>query len=61
VSSYQSSLGALDLSLLAARTVATTVLVLVGLYLVLTLEDTAGRLYGCRGYARWMVRRRTAP
>jgi cation-transporting P-type ATPase E len=43
VSSYQFSLGALDLPLLEARTVATTVLVLVGLYLVLALGGTVGR------------------
>jgi P-type E1-E2 ATPase len=43
VSSYQFSLGALDLPLLDARTVASTVLVLVGLYLVVALEGTSGR------------------
>jgi cation-transporting ATPase E len=43
VSSYQFSLNALDLPLLEARTVATTVLVLVGLYLILALESGGGR------------------
>ena len=43
VSSYQFSLNALDLPLLEARTVATSVLVLVGLYLILALEGLAGR------------------
>jgi cation-transporting P-type ATPase E len=43
VSSYQFSLNALELPLIEARTVATTVLVLVGLYLILALEGTAGR------------------
>jgi cation-transporting P-type ATPase E len=38
VSSYQFSLNALDLPLLEARTVAASVLVLVGLYLILALE-----------------------
>jgi magnesium-transporting ATPase (P-type) len=43
VSSYQFSLGALGLPLIDARTVATTGLVAVGLYLVLALEGTSGR------------------
>jgi cation-transporting ATPase E len=43
VSSYQFSLNALELPLIEARTVATTVLVLVGLYLIVALEGTAGR------------------
>jgi cation-transporting ATPase E len=43
VASYQFSLNALDLPLLEARTVATSVLVLVGLYLIIALEGTAGR------------------
>ena len=43
VSSYQFALNALELPLLDARTVAASVLVLVGLYLVLALEGTAGR------------------
>ena len=43
VSSYQFALNALDLPLVEARTVATAVLVLVGLYLVLALEGTSGR------------------
>jgi cation-transporting P-type ATPase E len=42
VSSYQFALNALDLRLLDARTVAITVLVLVGLYLVLALEGLGG-------------------
>jgi cation-transporting P-type ATPase E len=43
VSSYQFSLGALELPLLEARTVAISVLVLVGLYLILALEGLGGR------------------
>ena len=43
VSSYQFSLNALDLPLFEARTVAITVLVLVGLYLILALEGVGGR------------------
>ena len=43
VASYQFSLNALDLPLLEARTVATSVLVLVGLYLIIALEGTQGR------------------
>ena len=43
VASYQFSLNALDLPLLEARTVATSVLVLVGLYLIIALEGTEGR------------------
>jgi P-type E1-E2 ATPase len=43
VSSYQFALNALDLPLLEARTVAISVLVLVGLYLIIALEDPAGR------------------
>jgi hypothetical protein len=43
VSSYLASLNVLDLSLLESRTVATTVLVVVGLYLILVLESTGGR------------------
>ena len=43
VSSYQFALNALDLPLLEARTVAISVLVLVGLYLVLALEGVGGR------------------
>jgi P-type E1-E2 ATPase len=43
VSSYQFALNALDLPLASARTVAISVLVLVGLYLVLALEDLSGR------------------
>ena len=42
VASYQFSLNALDLPLLEARTVATSVLVLVGLYLIIALEGTEG-------------------
>jgi cation-transporting ATPase E len=40
VSSYHFALNALDLPLIAARSVATTVLVTVGLYLILALEVT---------------------
>jgi cation-transporting P-type ATPase E len=43
VSSYQFALNALDLPLLEARTVAASVLVLVGLYLILALEGVGGR------------------
>jgi cation-transporting ATPase E len=43
VSSYQFALNALDLPLMEARTVAISVLVLVGLYLVLALEGVGGR------------------
>ncbi|MBN1530967.1 MAG: HAD-IC family P-type ATPase [Thermoleophilaceae bacterium] len=43
VSSYQFALNALELPLLEARTVAASVLVLVGLYLVLALEGAGGR------------------
>jgi cation-transporting P-type ATPase E len=43
VSSYQFALNALELPLLEARTVAICVLVLVGLYLILALEDVGGR------------------
>ena len=43
VASYQFARNALDLPLLDARTVATTALVLVGLYLIVALEGTAGR------------------
>ena len=43
VASYQFSRNALDLPLLDARTIATSVLVLVGLYLIVALEGTAGR------------------
>jgi cation-transporting P-type ATPase E len=43
VSSYQFALNALDLSLLEARTVAASVLVLVGLYLIIALEGLEGR------------------
>jgi hypothetical protein len=43
VSSYQFSLNALDLPLFEARTVAISVLVLVGLYLILALEGVGGR------------------
>ena len=43
VASYQFSRNALDLPLLDARTVATSVLVIVGLYLIVALEGTAGR------------------
>ena len=43
VSSYQFALNALDLPLLEARTVAISVLVLVGLYLILALEGVGGR------------------
>jgi magnesium-transporting ATPase (P-type) len=43
VSSYQFALNALELPLLEARTVAASVLVLVGLYLVLALEGVGGR------------------
>jgi magnesium-transporting ATPase (P-type) len=43
VSSYQFALNALDLPLLEARTVAISVLVLVGLYLILALEGFGGR------------------
>ena len=43
VSSYQFALNALDLPLLEARTVAASVLVLVGLYLIIALEGLAGR------------------
>jgi P-type E1-E2 ATPase len=43
VSSYQFALNALDLPLLEARTVAASVLVLVGLYLILALEGLSGR------------------
>ena len=43
VASYQFALNALDLPLLEARTVATSVLVLVGLYLIIALEGTEGR------------------
>ena len=43
VSSYQFALNALDLPLLEARTIAISVLVLVGLYLVLALEGVSGR------------------
>jgi len=43
VSSYQFALNALDLPLVEARTVATSVLVLVGLYLIIALEGTEGR------------------
>ena len=42
VSSYQFALNALDLPLLDARTVAASVLVLVGLYLVLAIEGLRG-------------------
>jgi magnesium-transporting ATPase (P-type) len=43
VSSYQFALNALELPLLEARTVATSVLVLVGLYLIVALEGLGGR------------------
>ena len=43
MASYQFALNALDLPLLEARTVATTVLVLVGLYLIFVLEGAHGR------------------
>jgi hypothetical protein len=43
VASYQFALNALDLPLLDARTIAASVLVLVGLYLILALEGTSGR------------------
>jgi len=45
LSSYLFALNVLDLKLVAARTVAVTVLVLVGLYLILALEVT-GRVRG---------------
>ncbi len=45
LSSYVFALNVLDLDLVAARTVAVTVLVLVGLYLILALE-VAGRVRG---------------
>ncbi len=45
LSSYVFALNVLDLKLVAARTVAVTVLVLVGLYLILALE-VAGRVRG---------------
>jgi len=64
LSSYLFALNVLDLSVLEARTVATTTLVLVGLYLILALE-AAGRLRGtvitlltlalCAGYAAVLV------
>ena len=68
VSSYQFALNALDLPLMEARTVAISVLVLVGLYLILALEGVGGRrgrLIGgmCLGAAarlrsgRWRSRR----
>ena len=43
LSSYLAALNVLDLRLAEARTVATTVLVIVGLYLILVLESTGGR------------------
>ena len=43
VASYQFALNALDLPLIEGRTVATSALVLVGLYLILALEGTRGR------------------
>jgi magnesium-transporting ATPase (P-type) len=43
VASYQFARNALDLPLLDARTVATSALVLVGLYLIIALEGTEGR------------------
>jgi cation-transporting ATPase E len=43
LSSYLAALNVLDLGLVEARTVATTVLVLVGLYLILALESTGAR------------------
>jgi hypothetical protein len=43
VSSYQFALNALDLPLLEARTVAISVLVIDGLYLILALEGFGGR------------------
>jgi len=43
VSSYQFGLNALDLPLLEARTIAISVLVLVGLYLILALEGIGGQ------------------
>jgi cation-transporting P-type ATPase E len=42
VASYQFALNALDLPLLDARTIAASVLVLVGLYLIIALEGTSG-------------------
>ena len=64
LSSYLFALNVLDLSVLEARTVATTTLVGVGLYLILALE-AAGRLRGtvitlvtlalCAGYAAVLV------
>src|SRR6266540_3395688 len=42
LSSYLAALNVLELRLIEARTVATTVLVLVGLYLILALESTTG-------------------
>jgi magnesium-transporting ATPase (P-type) len=47
LSSYLAALNVLDLRVEEARTVATTVLVIVGLYLILVLESTGGR----RSYA----------
>jgi magnesium-transporting ATPase (P-type) len=43
VASYQFALNALDLPLLDARTIAASVLVLVGLYLIVALEGASGR------------------
>jgi cation-transporting ATPase E len=43
VASYQFARNALDVPLLDARTIATSVLVLVGLYLIIALEGTEGR------------------
>jgi magnesium-transporting ATPase (P-type) len=43
VAGYQFARNALDVPLLDARTIATSVLVLVGLYLIIALEGTAGR------------------
>jgi cation-transporting ATPase E len=43
LSSYLAALNVLDLRLVEARTVATTVLVLVGLYLIVALESTGSR------------------
>ncbi len=42
LASYLAALNVLELRLIEARTVATTVLVLVGLYLILALESTTG-------------------
>ena len=63
VASYQFSLNALDLPLLEARTVATSVLVLVGLYLIIALEGTRrpSRQDGCAHVSGAGGRLRTRP